>query len=222
VIIDAAIALIVLFFVFLGFKNGFIRTVFHTLGWVAAIAAAAILHKSAESFLKERTTIYEHMYDRIEDLITSFTGKIPDIKIDGASAVENLSGIGDIPGALNDAMQGATEKATAVATTQATDILFSIVVFLILIFIVKFVFFIITLLFSKKYRKKGIVGGLDGFAGAVLGIVQAALLVFALLALLLPASYMINQDAYDWVIHAMDRSIFSQYLYENNPLLHSL
>jgi uncharacterized membrane protein required for colicin V production len=221
-IIDAIIALIILFFVFIGFKNGFTHTIFHTLGWIAAIIAAVFLQKPFGNFLENHTTIYGHMYDKTEGLLTSLVDKVLGAKTGDASTADSIYGVSNIPGVLNDAMQNATEKVTPIAASQATDILFAIVTFLILLFLTKLVFFTLTAIFSKKYRKKGIVGGLDGLAGAVLGIAQAALLIFALLALLLPVSYIVNPSAYNWVIHSMDRSIFSQYLYENNPLLYLL
>jgi uncharacterized membrane protein required for colicin V production len=211
-IIDVAIALIVLLFIFLGFKNGFIRTVLHTFGWVAAIAAAALLRKPFCDLLEKHTTLYEHLSERIENLLASLSGNL----IDGVTGGADASGI---PGILDEGLHSAAGSVTRVAAEQAADVLFVIIAFLILLFLIKLIFFIIGLVFSKKSRGRGIVGGLDGLAGALLGLAQAALLVFALLALLLPVSYLINPDAYGWVVHQMDRSVFSQYLYEHNLLL---
>jgi uncharacterized membrane protein required for colicin V production len=211
-IIDVALAFIVLFFLFLGFKNGFIRTVLHTFGWIIAIVAAALLRKPFCALLEKHTTLYEHLYERIEKLLTSLSGNL----VDGVTGGANSSGI---PGILDEGLHSASDSVTRVAAEQAADVLFVIIAFLALLFLVKLILSILTLIFSKKSRGRGLVGGIDGLAGALLGLAQAALLVFALLALLLPVSYLINTDAYNWVVHQMDRSVFSQYLYEHNLLL---
>jgi uncharacterized membrane protein required for colicin V production len=230
-IIDVIIVLTVLLFVFLGFKNGFARTIFHTFGWILAIIAAALLRKPFENFLQAHTTQYDHIYAKTESLFISLADKMTD----AATSAANISassdpadipaGVGSVrgvPGLLTEAIQDAPEKIATLAAGSATDVLFGIIAFLELLFVIKLVFYILTVLFSRKYHKKGIVGGLDGLAGAVLGLAQAGLLIFAVLALLLPVSYVTSPGIYDWVIHSMDRSIFSQYIYENNPLLYLL
>ncbi|MDR2610037.1 MAG: CvpA family protein [Clostridiales Family XIII bacterium] len=207
-IIDAAIALIVLFFLFLGFKNGFIRSILSTFGWALAIAAAYFLRKPFQKLLVEHTTVYDHLYEKTGKLMTGLT-----VQFQGETSDDS------IPGVLKNTIEDTSESIAAKAAEETAGILLSIIAFLTLIVILKLLFQIISVLFSKQYRRRGIVGGLDGLAGAVLGLAQATLLVLVLLALLLPASYLISMDAYNWVVHSMDRSIFSQYLYEHNPLL---
>jgi uncharacterized membrane protein required for colicin V production len=225
VIIDVAIILIILFFVFLGFKNGFIRTILNTFGWIIAIAAAYFLRKPFQRFLADHTTVYDHLYDKtsrlMENLASNLTGgALEQGDATSASATGGATdATGSIPGILKDALENAYEIIAEQVAKQAADILLAIIAFLVLLFVIKLLLYIITILFSKKHHHRGIVGGLDGIAGAVLGLGQAVILILFLLALMLPVSYLINPDAYSWIVHSLDRSIFSQYIYEHNPLL---
>ena len=204
--IDIAILIIVALFALLGLKNGLIYTLFHTLGWLISLVISVLLHTPFQALLKDRTPFYEMFYRRVEfaclDFAGKYTDKIPD----------------NLPGNLNDSIRDMANNAAIATAEKIANTAFGIAVFILMIFLIKLILYLITRLFSKRYHK-GFIGGMDGFAGFGIGIVQGAIVVFVLMAFLMPIAYAISPDTYTWVNTTLERSFFAYNIYTANPLL---
>jgi uncharacterized membrane protein required for colicin V production len=205
--IDIAIIIIILIFAFLGFKNGLVRTLFHTFGWIIAIVTSFLLRKQVETFLMDHTQIYDRYLAYVEGIFRSFSDK----------HAGNLAD--SIPGVVGDALESVGDKLVDEAAASFVDTTFTIFTFIGFALLIKFVFFIITLLLSKRHHG-GFVGGLDGIAGLLMGMVQGLVIVLILLALLLPVSLALNPEYYNAINSMLDRAVFADILCNNNPLFH--
>lgn len=205
-IFDLIILLIVIFFGFLGLKNGFIYSIFRFLGWVVAIVAAIFLQSYVVSILKEYTMFYEdfssHINQVCHEFIDRYTGGIP----------------GSVPGAFGESLDDITDDVIDTAAGGIAEAAFTVIVFIGLVLLIKFILFLFTMLLSKKYHD-GFVGGVDGIAGCILGVLQGLLISLVLLALLMPLSFAISPDFYEAVNLKMENSLITGFLYSHNPFL---
>jgi hypothetical protein len=204
--IDVAIIIILLVFAFLGFKNGLTYTLFHTFGWIIAVVASFFLREKVTSLLMDHTTIYDRYYAHTEKICRAFA------ETHTGDLLDNLPGV--VGGALEKLGDGILTELVG----KIVDITFGIFVFVGLALLIKLVLFVIMLLVSRRHHE-GFVGGLDGLAGMLIGLVQGVIIVFVLLALLMPVAFALDPEYCGAVIHMLDRAVFSDILYYHNPLL---
>jgi uncharacterized membrane protein required for colicin V production len=202
---DLVIIAIMMLFMGIGFKNGAVYTLFHAFGWLFAIVAAFLLRGFTADLIREHSAIYDKHFENILGQCTAFVDK-------------HLANISEnVPSILADNIDSLTEKAVLEIATTITDVTFSLMVLIGLIVAIKIVIYIIIRLLSKRNRD-GFRGALDGLAGAALGFFQGACVVFVLLAMLGPVSFSIGEDTFDQAGHILNKSIFTEILYERNPL----
>lgn len=205
-ILDLILILIIGIFGFLGLKNGFVYSIFRFMGWIVAVVAAIFLQSLLVNAIKEYTTFYTSYHTHVEEVchgfVDRYTGGIP----------------GSVPGALGESLDEITDDIIMSAADKIADASFNVIIFISLVLLIKFIMFLITILFSKKYHE-GFVGGLDGIFGCILGIAQGAVIVLILLTLLMPMSFIISPDFYEWINDTMSRSLLTEYIYVNNPFL---
>ncbi|MDR0852694.1 MAG: CvpA family protein [Clostridiales Family XIII bacterium] len=205
-IADILIALILLLFAFLGFKNGLARTLVRLISWVLAVIVALLSCGFLENYVKVHTLIDEYYFEKVLRICSTFYEKY-------------TSGITEeLPEPISDTVDTVGEKFVSETSQRIAGIAFAILIFIIIILFVKLLFFIVERLFSKKYND-GFVGAVDGIVGLILGFAQGAVVVFLLLALILPLSYMINESIYEAVHNTISHSFYAEYLYNNNPIL---
>jgi uncharacterized membrane protein required for colicin V production len=229
--IDIAILVILAIFVILGFKNGFVHTVFFTLGWLIAFIVAFFTRDQVREFLTDRTPVYDWYHGRIYDiclkLVSGYTDKFTDAASGpGASGVETTGGalgsavesIGGISGALGDAVGSIGGKIAQETAAQITSATFGVFTFIGTVLVVKFLLFLITLVLSRKYHG-GFIGALDAVGGLLLGVAQGFVVVFIALILVLPVSLAISQNLFESVSRSLDTSFIAKTLFLNNPLI---
>jgi uncharacterized membrane protein required for colicin V production len=202
---DIVIIVLTLVFVGVGFRNGAVYTLFHTFGWIGALLIAFFLRSPLTTFLKDQTSIYDLHYGNVEAVCRGFFDKY------ASGVAEN------VPESISDEVTEVGSKAVYEVTDKIASATFTVLVFLLIFVAVKFVSFVLIRVFSKRNRD-GFTSAMDGALGALLGLVQAACLIFVLLALLGPVSLVVSAEAFDQACEVMDKSIFAQYLYEKNPL----
>lgn len=203
---DIAILVIILGSTVLGYVQGFMRTFLHTVGWLLAIVLSFAWYPSIVDFLKEKTDFYDAMQTTVAEHLTAGAG---DAAAEGAGTM--LNGIPDI---LVQVFHAASE---AVADTMAggiTDMLFNLVGFLIVIAAIKFIFWLLISLFSKR-DNDGITGWFDGIFGAAFGGVKGIVIVFILLALLVPVT---GLSSGTFFLDSLHDSKLAESLYNNNAV----
>jgi uncharacterized membrane protein required for colicin V production len=190
-----------------GYRRGLVGTVLRTFGWLFSIVAAAIAYPYATALLSEHTDIYDNIRIGLEQ---RFSAQL------SAKAGEMMW---DIPTIVADAADRLVSALAVSVAEGLSSICFSVFVYLALALAIKLLSFLITFLFSKRSRGNGLIGGIDGFLGAIFGAVRGALVVFVLLALILPLSLLVGESANAFVSDALFSSMFAGELYANNPLL---
>ncbi len=200
---DIVIAVVFVISTAVGFRRGFVHTFIHTAGWLLSIVLGFVWYGWVENFLRTKTNFYFTIYDKIADRVaeegtsaaTSFTENMPSILQELADSIKN-------------------SVASAIASGVA-DFLFKIICFLLVVVSLRLVFLLLSSLLSKKHND-GFLGFVDGVFGLLAGSVKGLLLIFLLLALLIPVMSLSSGDG---LSSALESSKIAGVLYDNNYLL---
>lgn len=206
--VDAIIVIILIYSFIQGFRVGFIHTFIHTLGWLLAVILGFVWYPYVMDFLKNKTYFYNTVHDKIAERISE----------KASSASDSI--LGDIPKIIRDVMETAVNSATDSISTSVADglsnILFNIIAFLIVAIAVKLVLAFITSLFSKE-SNDGLMGLIDGIFGFFAGGAKGIIIVYLLLALMVPVTSLAGGD---FIIDHINSSTIGSYLYENNLIFY--
>jgi uncharacterized membrane protein required for colicin V production len=96
-----------------------------------------------------------------------------------------------------------------------TNLIFNIIGFLAVALAIKLFLMLLTMLFSKE-KNSGFIGGMDGFFGLLAGALKGIILVYILLALMVPITSLSGSS---FLISQLDGSVLGSYLYDNNLIL---
>ncbi len=205
--VDGIIVIIVVFAIIQGYRRGFVHTFIHTVGWILAVVLGFVWYPHVIGFLKEKTGFYDSIHGKISERIAEKTAN---------TAESALTGIPDV---IRDLLDRAVDSATSVIadsiSISLTNLIFNILGFLTVVLAIKLFLMILTILFSKE-KNSGLVGAMDGFLGLLAGAVKGIILIYILLALMVPITSL-SEGAF--LIGQLDGSVLGSYLYDNNLVL---
>lgn len=202
---DIIIVLLVLLSIINGYAKGFVRTFLHAIGWILSMVLAFVWSPKVQEWLLSHTKIYDNMKELLTD---KFADSVP-----GAAATFSL-----LPKSLSEGLDSFTGNITSLMTTRMTDIIFMILSFVLVVFAIKLVLYILVGLLSKKNRR-GLTGMVDGLLGTLAGAVVGVLLVYVLLALLIPLTALAGPDLTLTIGGAIDKSFIANEMYNNNLVI---
>ncbi|MDR2771815.1 MAG: CvpA family protein [Clostridiales Family XIII bacterium] len=205
--LDILILIIIVLSMAHGYRNGLVRTVLRAFGWLLSIVAAVIVYPYVSNWLSANTELYDNIRRGLEERFSAHTSA-------KAGAI-----LEDLPNVIAKAADDLVSTFAVSVADGVAAVCFRVSVYLALVLAIKLAAFLLTFLFSKRSRGRGIIGGIDGFLGLVFGAVRAMLIIFVLLALILPVSLLISEPANTAVSNALFASMFAGELYNNNPLL---
>lgn len=205
--VDGIIVIIVIFAVVQGFRHGFVHTFIHTVGWILAVVLGFVWYPHVIKFLKEKTDFYDSVHGKIEDRIAENAGNTTDAAMTG------------IPEVIRDLLDKAIDSATnAIVTSMSenlSNLIFNIIGFLVVAIAIKLALMLLTMMFSKQ-KNSGIIGGVDGIFGLLAGGLKGIILVYILLAFMVPITSLSGSA---FLMDQLDGSVLGSYLYDNNLIL---
>lgn len=204
IIMDIIVVIIIVLSTIWGAQDGFMFTLTSFIEWFVSIIAGFFCCSWMKSFLIDYTTL--------DDTINKYLVSRIDETVVGDSAY--LS----IPDLFGKSVGQQTDSFLYGASASVTSILLTIIAFLIVVFGIRILAAIIERVFSKKYQD-GTVGYVDGFIGGAFGLIRGCLVVFLLLAMMVPILGLLLPEATETVMTAMKTSIAADYLYHDNFLL---
>ncbi len=202
---DIIVIAILVFGMVFGFRSGFIYTFIHTIGWLLALLIGFIWAPKLCDFITQKTDFYNSLYNAfLIRFSESFT--IAD------------DTVAQLPEILAKFIDSTEMNFVSSVSKTMTDLCFSIISFLLVVLAVKLMLWLITEMFSKK-QNGGFTGLLDGILGLAFGLMRSFLVVFFLLALLVPVSSFLAPDTASALIESLSKSVFTKDLYDNNLLM---
>lgn len=208
--VDGIIVIILIFAVVQGFRRGFVRTFIHAVGWILAVVLGFVWYPYILDFLKDKTGYYDSVRGKIAERVTENAGSAADSAMLGIPEV-----IRDL---LDKAIDSAANTIAATISESLANLLFNIIAFLAAAFAIKLILLAITLLFSKE-RHSGFIGGMDGFLGLFAGALRGIILIYILLALMVPVTSLSGSS---FLMDQLDGSVLGSYLYDNNLILKAI
>lgn len=204
---DVAIVALLIFTIVEGFRRGFVHTFIHTAGWILAVVLGFVWYPHALDYLKNQTGIYNSINGKITARITEDAGSASN------AALSNIPEV--IRGILEKAIDSATDAIALTLSDSLSRLVFNILAFLLVVLAIKLILLFITTLLSKK-KNSGILGGIDGFLGILSGALKGIVLVYILLALIVPVTSLWGNTI---LIDELNKSTIGLYLYDNNLIL---
>ncbi|MBR0599242.1 CvpA family protein [Sinanaerobacter chloroacetimidivorans] len=201
---DVIIAAILILSLIQGYRHGFVHTFIHTVGWVLAVVLGFVWFPYVVDFLKNKTDFYSSIQDKIALRIADNAGTATDSALNGFPEV--------IREAVTKTVDTAADAISASIAGSLANILFSIIAFLIVAAVIKVIILFITSIFSKR-SNGGFIGGIDGFFGIFAGALKGIVIIYLLLALMVPVTNLLGSE---WLIDELNASVFGNYLYNNN------
>lgn len=205
--VDGLIVIIVIFTIIQGYRRGFVHTFIHTVGWILAVVLGFVWYPHVIGFLKEKTGFYDAVRARIAERVAENAGNTADSVMTGIPEV-----IRDL---LDKAIDSATNAIAVSLSENLTNLIFNIIGFLAVAAAIKLFLMVLTFLFSKE-KNGGFIGGIDGFFGLLAGALKGVILIYILLALMVPVTSLSGSS---FLINQLDGSVLGSYLYDNNLIL---
>jgi uncharacterized membrane protein required for colicin V production len=202
-ILDLLAVVILLFSIIRGARKGFVKTCFNFMQWFICIIAGFFLCTPIKEYLCSHTTLDDAIHNYILDQIHT--------------SIEESAPYQSIPDLFRSWMEGDADFIYG-TSASITDIAMTVLSFLLMILAVKVVGGILVLLFSKEHHD-GVIGCLDGMLGFLFGAVRGVLMLFILFALLVPVLMLLPGTLSVALKEAMDQSMISSMLYDDNLLL---
>ena len=211
-IVDLVILIILVLCVFLGYKRGLAKCAINILSFFIAIAVAFIFFKPISNFIIDNTEID----DRIRDSITQIVQK--DVEEDGEVKEDtNLpqSMIEHINKEIKSGVDKTKETVVNNVANEVSVLAINVISWIGLFIITKIILLIISTL-TSFLTELPVLKQIDKSGGIVFGILQAAVIIFAVFAIISFISPMIENTG---LVKTINKSIVGSILYNNNPIM---
>ena len=200
---DIVIGLIFVISTAVGFRQGFVHTFIHTAGWILSIVIGFAWYAKVEDYLRTKTNFYDSIYEKIADRVAA----------EGSSAAVSFTT--NMPSILQEFIDSIKNSVATAITSGVADFLFKVICFLLVVVAIRLIFLLLSSFLSKKHNE-GFLGFVDGVFGLFAGAIKGLLLVFLLLALLVPVISLSSGDSF---AASLESSRIAGILYDNNYLL---
>lgn len=224
IIVLILVILFLAFFVFRGFRKGFLKVALTTFSFVIVIILATALAKPVSNLLA-RTSFGESVESSVESMV--------DEKFAGAAEEEGLTSEEEsalldtlpLPSFIQDTIlnSGTAEEYTDLGVTsfkeyttaKVTQIILSAISYVI-VMIAAYIIIRLILKFAGFINKIPVLGGLNKFLGALLGLFEGLLIIWAIGLLIIALS---STSFGIKAIEIIQGSTFLNFLFENNLLI---
>lgn len=217
--IDAIILAIFLFFLWRGYKKGFLKNFLYLTGWIVSLVIAAIYWNPVKLFLEEHLSLTADFTTLItKKLIAMAEAAGGSEALQAAIAAGNAEGLFLVPSKVAEWIQEAilslgTASAGSVAALMA-DFCLSVVAFLVVVFLAKIATSVV-IRFVEGFLKLPVINTVNALMGAAMGGLKGFIVIMLLLMFLMPVLTVTDNDL---LVKAYDNAMITPVLYEKNPI----
>lgn len=205
-IVDIIIVVFAGYLCFIGYKKGFILTVFDTLGLVVSFFLSREMYHFAERFLLNNTKLFVKLHDYFE------------LKL-SMNAVNNLSKVPvELQKFVNNIMAGGAPDTFAVFVDNMSLLIIRSISFVVTFLAIYVILLLLTTLINTV-MKLPLLNLTNRLFGAFMGILKSVIILYLIFALAAPMlSFMQDRPLAQSVLNSESRKIF----YDNNIILNYL
>ena len=208
IIVDLIIIVVVLLFIFLGYKKGLTGSLIKLLSFIIAIVVAFVLYKPVANAVIENTVID----DNIRTTLSATLGVEDKTK----NTEENVPST--IMDNINKEIENATDEVKANVIDHTTITIVNIGSGIVIFLAVRVILVIISL-FAKILTDLPVIKQVDKLGGLAYGAIEGIVIVYAVLAVISLTSVIWANNA---VVTAIANSSLGEMLYNNNIILNLL
>ena len=205
-IVDIIIVVFAGYLCFIGYKKGFILTVFDTLGLVVSFFLSREMYHFAERFLLNNTKLFVKLHDYFE------------LKL-SMNAVNNLSKVPvELQKFVNNIMAGGALDTFAVFVDNMSLLIIRSISFVVTFLAIYVILLLLTTLINTV-MKLPLLNLTNRLFGAFMGILKSVIILYLIFALAAPMlTFMQDKPLAQSVLNSESRKIF----YDNNIILNYL
>lgn len=205
-IVDIIIVVFAGYLCFIGYKKGFILTVFDTLGLLVSFFLSREMYHFAERFLLNNTKLFVKLHDYFE------------LKL-SMNAVNNLSKVPvELQKFVNNIMAGGALDTFAVFVDNMSLLIIRSISFVVTFLAIYVILLLLTTLINTV-TKLPLLNLTNRLFGAFMGILKSVIILYLIFALAAPMlSFMQDRPLAQSVLNSESRKIF----YDNNIILNYL
>ena len=195
---DIILVIIMALGIYLGYRKGFIRTLFSMIGLLLAVILALISYKTVVNIVIEKTGIYDKVYSYIET------------KVDNTQSSINM------PDALQEYLDAdvIVNQAQSSIANKVTNFVINIGTLIILI-IVFYVIIIIIRILLDNVAKLPIFNLFNKLGGAILGGVKTYVMILIIFTIINLIGVVGKGQT---IIKMVDNSVIAKKIYYSNPV----
>lgn len=196
-----------------GYMKGLIISFISMVGWVVATIVSMNFYPVVANYLIEKTVIYTKIVTAINNKVTVASN------IGESNQVPDLSSYIKLPKILDHFIIQPDSNTTPFIGSTVGDIAAKLmidIISMVLIFIVVKILLMVIAHVLDKFSKLPVLNQLNRFSGLLFGIAKGCIIVFVLLAVLVP---IIGITQSSFIIRGLESSTFVEYLYDNNLIL---
>ncbi len=212
IVIDIAVVLIMLLFVYIGYRKGLIKVAISFLSVIMSILIALVLYRPVAQQIINRTQIDESISDTIYS-------KISDIDFNNMTDEDKNNGILSVAEKyVNDAIQNSVEDTARYVADSLTLTIVEGISFIGLLIVLRIVLLILNI-FADFIGNLPIIKQFNKSGGLVYGVIEG----FLIINLILTLAYMLNPICGDGKIQEnIEKSTLGRTLYENNFITNTI
>lgn len=231
-LLDIALLAILLICIIIGYKKGFVRTVFGFLSFIVAFLTAKYLSPPLSAFLFEKY-VRPALSDRLVEDLASIIGKgVENLNLNKLITeqpnefINKITGYGSNVNEVSKWVEtsvksGASNVNNFVATNVVTPVSRSVSDFIAFtaVFVAALIILNIFLLILNHIVKLPGLNLINRVGGVLLGVLSGVLWAYVfvfLMSLILP--YFVAQQGIDSAASVINDTIFFKWLYENSPM----
>lgn len=208
IVVDLILVLVLLVFIFMGYKRGLTGSLLKLVSFAAAIVLALILYNPVANLVIENTTIDEKMTQSIIDIFSKNEKNEEEEENKGVqnTIINNISK--EIENATEETRDSIVEQSARNSSIMVIKIGSAIVIFL-----VAKIALVVVSFFIKGITELPIIKQVDKIGGIAYGFIEGMLIIYIVLAIISFVGVLWEGNT---AVDAIEKSAIGSMLYNNN------
>lgn len=210
IIIDLTIILVILIYIYIGYKKGLTGSIIKLFSFIIALTLAFILYKPVAGIVINKTQLDE----KVRETITKAVIK-EDEEENKEKLIESKQQDSKITSNLDKKIEKTTKEAKLEIIEKTTNTIVYVLIGIIVFVIARLILLIVSL-FIKGITKLPLIKQIDEFGGIAYGFLEGIIIVYSILAIISLVSVVCKDFS---IINHINKSTLGSILYNNNIIL---
>ncbi len=202
-VLDIIAVIVIIIFMYFGFKQGFFQSLLGIISWLIAFAMSFVWFEPFKNLVREKTDIYENILQIVKERL---------------STEDYIANLDVLPTKLYQSIEALSLDFVNNTSTSLADTFFSILCFVVLFIGIKIILWAIIKLLTLQ-SQHGVLRVTDGLLGMILGFIKGLVGVLIIFALLVPMISLSDESVREFINNDIERSKVAKEIYKNNIIV---